>query len=116
MSIPLLVSTLFLLACLKLLKPKLSKLARPRKFCSFQVLSDEIKLSKWLQIKIQALEKLYDEIRLAIESEWDLIYAVFPNAHIVIQVFVQRIFAQSVRPLTATKSHLTSRFKIFLKC
>jgi len=45
---------------------------------------------------LKSLQKLYDEIRLAIESEWQTIHAVFPNSNTVIQVFVQRIFAQSV--------------------
>lgn len=43
-----------------------------------------------------ALARLYDEILQAVINEWDVIYDVFPNATTVIQVFVQRIFAQSV--------------------
>jgi hypothetical protein len=46
---------------------------------------------------MNALKRLYDEIRSAVENEWDVIYDVFPNANLVIQVFVQRIFAQSVQ-------------------
>ncbi|KAJ3262614.1 Exocyst complex component 5 [Boothiomyces macroporosus] len=47
--------------------------------------------------KLGALQRLYDEIRQAVSSEWDIIYDVFPNAINVIQVFVQRIFAQSIQ-------------------
>jgi len=31
------------------------------------------------------------------KREWDIIYAVFPDAIHVMQVFLQRIFAQSVK-------------------
>ncbi|KAH9245792.1 tyrosine-tRNA ligase, cytoplasmic [Batrachochytrium salamandrivorans] len=44
-----------------------------------------------------ALVRLYDEIAAAILNEWDVIFVVFPNASSVIQVFVQRIFAQSIQ-------------------
>ena len=44
-----------------------------------------------------SLTRLYDEILQAVVNEWDVIYDVFPNASTVIQVFVQRIFAQSVK-------------------
>ncbi|KAJ3321523.1 Exocyst complex component 5 [Boothiomyces sp. JEL0866] len=51
----------------------------------------------WENQKISALQRLYDEIRQAVSSEWDVIYDVFPNAINVMQVFVQRIFAQSIQ-------------------
>ncbi|KAJ3313826.1 Exocyst complex component 5 [Boothiomyces sp. JEL0838] len=51
----------------------------------------------WENQKLGALQRLYDEIRQAVSSEWDVIYDVFPNAINVIQVFVQRIFAQSIQ-------------------
>ncbi|KAL2914341.1 Exocyst complex component 5 [Polyrhizophydium stewartii] len=43
------------------------------------------------------LARLYEEIEAAIYNEWDAIVVVFPNAASVIQVFVQRIFAQSIQ-------------------
>ncbi|KAI8919589.1 exocyst complex component Sec10-domain-containing protein [Entophlyctis helioformis] len=45
----------------------------------------------------QGLLRLYEEIRIAIFNEWDVICAVFPNSASVMQVFVQRIFAQSIQ-------------------
>ncbi|KAJ3272112.1 Exocyst complex component 5 [Terramyces sp. JEL0728] len=51
----------------------------------------------WESQKLSSLQRLFDEIRQAISSEWDVIYDVFPNATNVIQVFVQRIFAQSIQ-------------------
>eukprot|EP00842_Homolaphlyctis_polyrhiza_P005298 jgi/Hompol1/576/HPOL_004168-RA len=42
-----------------------------------------------------SLTRLYDEISAAIFNEWDAIVVIFPNAAQVMQVFVQRIFAQS---------------------
>ncbi|KAJ8330382.1 hypothetical protein BDV3_003129 [Batrachochytrium dendrobatidis] len=44
-----------------------------------------------------ALIRLYEEITVAIHNEWKVIFVVFPNAASVIQVFVQRIFAQSIQ-------------------
>ena len=43
-----------------------------------------------------ALARLYDEIRQTIVVEWEVIHQVFPNPNTVLQVFTQRIFAQSV--------------------
>ncbi|KAJ3356337.1 Exocyst complex component 5 [Kappamyces sp. JEL0680] len=51
---------------------------------------------------MNALKRLYEEIRVAVVNEWDVIYDVFPNASTVIQVFVQRIFAQSVQNFLET--------------
>jgi hypothetical protein len=45
---------------------------------------------------MEGLGRLYDEIVQSVVNEWDMMYAVFPNSNTVIQVFVQRIFAQSV--------------------
>lgn len=46
--------------------------------------------------RMRALYKFYEEILQAVSNEWDVIHYVFPNAATVIQMFVQRIFAQSV--------------------
>ncbi|KAI8893209.1 exocyst complex component Sec10-like protein [Globomyces pollinis-pini] len=56
----------------------------------------------WSKQKLQALKRLYDEIRQAVVNEWDVIFDVFPNATAVIQVFVQRIFAQSIQNFLET--------------
>ena len=42
------------------------------------------------------LDRLYQDVRRTIEKEWIMISLVFPNAVAVMQLFVQRIFAQSV--------------------
>ena len=46
-----------------------------------------------------SLSHLFEEIRHAIEKEWYVIHAVFPNPAVVMRNFIQRIFAQSVRPV-----------------
>ena len=43
------------------------------------------------------MQKLYEEVRNSVANEWEAIHAIFPNASVVIQVFVQRIFAQSIQ-------------------
>lgn len=43
-----------------------------------------------------SLVKLYDEIRITVRKEAGIISAVFPQPATVMQVFLQRIFAQSV--------------------
>lgn len=43
------------------------------------------------------LEQLYEEIRLTVSQEAQIIQAVFPNPPVVMQVFIQRVFAQVVR-------------------
>lgn len=43
-----------------------------------------------------SLVKLYDEVRITARREAEIIIAVFPNPVIVMQVFLQRVFAQSV--------------------
>ncbi|KAI8911500.1 exocyst complex component Sec10-like protein [Gorgonomyces haynaldii] len=43
------------------------------------------------------LMRLYDEIKQAVTNEWDAIYRIFPNPLSVMQVFLQRIFAQSIQ-------------------
>ncbi|KAI9142981.1 exocyst complex component Sec10-like protein [Paraphysoderma sedebokerense] len=42
---------------------------------------------------------LYEDIRNVIKREWGIISVVFPNASKVLQLFLQRIFAQSVQTL-----------------
>lgn len=42
------------------------------------------------------LVKLYDDIRITVRREAEIITAVFPNPVIVMQVFLQRVFAQCV--------------------
>lgn len=39
---------------------------------------------------------LFDEIRSTVDQEAQIIQAVFPNPPVVMQVFLQRVFAQSV--------------------
>jgi hypothetical protein len=52
-----------------------------------------------------SLVKLYDEVRITARREAEIIIAVFPNPVIVMQVFLQRVFAQSVsEPNLANKS------------
>lgn len=53
------------------------------------------------------LSSLYDEIRVTVGQEAQIITAVFPNPAIVMQVFLQRVFAQVVRPVLLLS--LTSR-------
>lgn len=43
-----------------------------------------------------SLVKLYDDIRITVRKEAGIISAVFPQPATVMQVFLQRIFAQSV--------------------
>lgn len=42
------------------------------------------------------LTKLFAEIRTTVDTESQIVKAVFPNPPVVIQVFLQRVFAQSV--------------------
>jgi hypothetical protein len=44
------------------------------------------------------LSNLFDEIRVTVGQEAQIITAVFPNPAVVMQVFLQRVFAQVVRP------------------
>ncbi|KAK0545750.1 Exocyst complex component 5 [Tilletia horrida] len=44
-----------------------------------------------------SLSALFDEIRSTVETEAQIITAVFPNPVIVMQTFLQRVFAQSVQ-------------------
>ncbi len=44
----------------------------------------------------QGLEELFDEIRATVDTETQIVKAVFPNPPVVMQVFLQRVFAQSV--------------------
>ncbi|KND04859.1 uncharacterized protein SPPG_00558 [Spizellomyces punctatus DAOM BR117] len=43
------------------------------------------------------LVRLCNEIRQTCAQEWEVIRAVFPNAPVVMQQFIQRIFAQSIQ-------------------
>lgn len=42
------------------------------------------------------LIKLYDDIRTTVDQEAEIISMVFPNPAAVFQVFIQRVFEQSV--------------------
>lgn len=42
------------------------------------------------------LLELFEEIRLTVDQEAQIVKAVFPNPPVVMQVFLQRVFAQSV--------------------
>ncbi|CAD6890336.1 unnamed protein product [Tilletia laevis] len=44
-----------------------------------------------------SLSTLFDEIRSTVETEAQIITAVFPNPLIVMQTFLQRVFAQSIQ-------------------
>jgi hypothetical protein len=43
------------------------------------------------------LTELFAEIRSTVDTEAQIVKAVFPNPPVVMQVFLQRVFAQSVR-------------------
>lgn len=43
-----------------------------------------------------SIVKLYDAIRITVRREAEIISAVFPQPIVVLQVFLQRVFAQSV--------------------
>lgn len=47
--------------------------------------------------KEPGLRELFGEIRSTVEQEVNIVQAVFPNPALVMQVFLQRVFAQSVR-------------------
>jgi hypothetical protein len=42
------------------------------------------------------LAELFAEIRATVDTEAQIVKAVFPNPPVVMQVFLQRVFAQSV--------------------
>jgi len=42
------------------------------------------------------LTELFGEIRSTVDTETQIVKAVFPNPSVVMQVFLQRVFAQSV--------------------
>ncbi|KAF9430816.1 Exocyst complex component 5 [Podila epigama] len=48
------------------------------------------------------LIKLYDSIRTTVEQEADIISMVFPNPAAVFQVFIQRVFGQSIQSFIET--------------
>ena len=43
------------------------------------------------------MTELFSEIRATVDTEAQIVKAVFPNPSVVMQVFLQRVFAQSVR-------------------
>ncbi|KAG6821543.1 hypothetical protein H0H93_000052 [Arthromyces matolae] len=45
----------------------------------------------------QGLTELFAEIRSTVETEAQIVKAVFPNPSVVMQVFLQRVFAQSIQ-------------------
>lgn len=49
------------------------------------------------------LTALFTEIRSTVDTEAQIVKAVFPNPPVVMQVFLQRVFAQSVRPTLSFK-------------
>lgn len=51
--------------------------------------------------KEPGLEALFDEIRLTVSQEAQIIQAVFPVKEEVMKVFLQRVFAQVVRGISA---------------
>jgi hypothetical protein len=52
-----------------------------------------------------SLVKLYDDIRITVRREAGIISSVFPQPATVMQVLLQRIFAQSVRYHLYKKRH-----------
>jgi hypothetical protein len=56
------------------------------------------------------LTELFAEIRSTVDTEAQIVKAVFPNPSVVMQVFLQRVFAQSVRVIY---SLLVARVKNF---
>ncbi|KAG9317495.1 exocyst complex component Sec10-like protein [Chiua virens] len=56
------------------------------------------------------LTELFGEIRATVAQESQIVQAVFPNPPLVMQVFLQRVFAQPVRPST----HFADPFDISL--
>jgi len=45
------------------------------------------------------LAELFEEIRMTVDQEAQIVKAVFPNPPMVMQVFLQRVFAQSVKDI-----------------
>ncbi|RUP46435.1 exocyst complex component Sec10-like protein [Jimgerdemannia flammicorona] len=58
---------------------------------------DEIRYSEDPPDVDSSLIKLYDEIRMTVRREAEIIVAVFPDPGAVMQVFLQRVFAQSIQ-------------------
>ncbi|SCV72671.1 BQ2448_4208 [Microbotryum intermedium] len=54
------------------------------------------------------LNSLYDEIRVTVGQEAQIITAVFPNPPIVMQVFLQRVFAQVIQAYIETLVEMAS--------
>ena len=50
------------------------------------------------------LTSLFTEIRATVETEAQIVKAVFPNPPFVMQVFLQRVFAQPVSILSCSAS------------
>lgn len=53
----------------------------------------------------KGLQELFREIRATVGEEAQIVQVVFPNPPLVMQVFLQRVFAQSV----SIRYHLISR-------
>lgn len=47
------------------------------------------------------LSALFDDIRTTVQMESQIVQVVFPNPPVVMQVFLQRVFAQPVRNTTS---------------
>lgn len=67
-----------------------------RRFTSWESLPDPEARAPKAEL---GLSNLFDEIRITVGQEAQIITAVFPNPAVVMQVFLQRVFAQVVRPL-----------------
>ncbi len=52
------------------------------------------------------MEALFKEIRVTVSQEAQIIKAVFPNPSVVMQVFLQRVFAQVVSLVIPRKHYL----------
>lgn len=51
------------------------------------------------------LTDLFNEIRATVDQEAQIVKAVFPNPPYVLQVFLQRVFAQSVSRCPVSREH-----------
>jgi hypothetical protein len=58
------------------------------------------------------LDALFDEIRVTVSQEAQIIQAVFPDKEEVMKVFLQRVFAQVVRTSSLSPSRPTRRLTL----
>ena len=70
-------------------------------YCSWDNLPDP---DSTLPTTEAGLSDLFQEIRTTVGQEVQIVQAVFPNPPYVMQVFLQRVFAQSVCPVVFTFS------------